>query len=120
VKSPLEALLPSQFLIRSKRIAESKDGANQAVPNNPLLRPVLGAAARFPASDVQGIPDEILQRPGLDVSALARGVDIIVGHTHTCYTADRANRHAWGYGCGQCPACILRAQGWERWQTDRS
>ena len=43
-------------------------------------------------------------------------VDLIVEHTHTCYTADRTTRHPWGYGCGQCPACQLRAKGWERWQ----
>ncbi len=44
-------------------------------------------------------------------------VDLIAEHTHTCYTADRATRHPWGYGCGTCPACQLRARGWERWQT---
>lgn len=43
-------------------------------------------------------------------------VDLIVEHTHTCYTPDRKTRHAWGYGCGQCPACTLRANGWERWR----
>jgi 7-cyano-7-deazaguanine synthase len=47
-------------------------------------------------------------------------VDLIVEHTHTCYMADRTTRHAWGYGCGRCPACDLRAKGWERWQTARS
>ncbi|MEK9951351.1 MAG: 7-cyano-7-deazaguanine synthase QueC [Curvibacter sp.] len=41
-------------------------------------------------------------------------VDLIVEHTHTCYLGDRTHRHAWGYGCGQCPACELRARGWER------
>jgi 7-cyano-7-deazaguanine synthase len=45
-----------------------------------------------------------------------RLVDLIVEHTHTCYTADRTTRHAWGYGCGHCPACGLRAKGWEQWQ----
>ncbi|MFM2112512.1 MAG: hypothetical protein RLZZ271_1172 [Pseudomonadota bacterium] len=40
-------------------------------------------------------------------------VDLIIEHTHTCYMGDREHRHAWGYGCGQCPACQLRAQGWE-------
>lgn len=41
-------------------------------------------------------------------------VDLIVEHTHTCYQGDREHRHAWGYGCGSCPACELRARGWER------
>jgi len=38
-------------------------------------------------------------------------VDLIVEHTHTCYLGDRIHRHAWGYGCGECPACQLRAKG---------
>ena len=42
-------------------------------------------------------------------------VDLIVEHTHTCYLGDRVHRHAWGYGCGECPACDLRAKGYERW-----
>ena len=48
-------------------------------------------------------------------------VDLIVEHTHTCYTPDRTTRHAWGYGCGACPACKLRARGWDKWrgQTPR-
>jgi 7-cyano-7-deazaguanine synthase len=43
-------------------------------------------------------------------------VDLIVARTHTCYTPDRTTRHAWGHGCGRCPACQLRAKGWERWR----
>ncbi|MHB1249932.1 MAG: 7-cyano-7-deazaguanine synthase QueC [Polaromonas sp.] len=39
-------------------------------------------------------------------------VDLIIEHTHSCYLGDRAHRHAWGYGCGQCPACELRARGY--------
>ncbi len=39
-------------------------------------------------------------------------IDLIVEHTHTCYLGDREHRHAWGYGCGSCPACELRAKGW--------
>jgi 7-cyano-7-deazaguanine synthase len=45
-------------------------------------------------------------------------VDLIIEHTHTCYTADRTTRHRWGYGCGSCPACGLRAKGWETWQRN--
>jgi 7-cyano-7-deazaguanine synthase len=44
-------------------------------------------------------------------------VDLIVEHTHTCYLGDRRHRHAWGYGCGQCPACELRARGYERFSS---
>ena len=41
---------------------------------------------------------------------------LIVEHTHSCYLGDRSRRHAWGYGCGSCPACKLRRAGFERWQ----
>jgi 7-cyano-7-deazaguanine synthase len=44
-----------------------------------------------------------------------RLVALIVEHTHTCYTPDRTTRHPWGCGCGTCPACGLRAKGWEKW-----
>jgi 7-cyano-7-deazaguanine synthase len=40
----------------------------------------------------------------------------IVEHTHTCYLGDRSTRHEWGYGCGTCPACDLRAKGWQDYQ----
>jgi len=43
-------------------------------------------------------------------------VDLIVEHTHTCYLGERGTRHAWGYGCGTCPACTLRRGGHERWR----
>ncbi len=39
-------------------------------------------------------------------------VDLVVEHTHTCYLGDRTHRQAWGYGCGNCPACELRAKGY--------
>jgi 7-cyano-7-deazaguanine synthase len=44
-------------------------------------------------------------------------VALIIEHTHTCYLGDRVHRHAWGYGCAQCPACALRARGYERYVT---
>jgi 7-cyano-7-deazaguanine synthase len=44
-------------------------------------------------------------------------VDVVTELTHTCYLGDRTHRHAWGYGCGTCPACTLRATGWVRWQN---
>jgi 7-cyano-7-deazaguanine synthase len=43
--------------------------------------------------------------------------DLVVEHTHTCYLGDRSQRHAWGYGCGLCPACELRRRGHEEWQA---
>ncbi|MEL6475199.1 MAG: 7-cyano-7-deazaguanine synthase QueC [Pseudomonadota bacterium] len=44
-------------------------------------------------------------------------VDLTIEHTHTCYLGDRTHRHDWGYGCGTCPACDLRAKGWVRWKA---
>ncbi len=46
-------------------------------------------------------------------------VDLIVEHTHTCYLGDRSQRHAWGWGCGTCPACELRAKGWAAFSAAR-
>jgi 7-cyano-7-deazaguanine synthase len=46
-----------------------------------------------------------------------RMVDLIVEHTHTCYNGDREHRHDWGYGCGVCPACELRAKGFADYRT---
>ncbi len=40
-------------------------------------------------------------------------VDLIVEDTHSCYLGDRSVRHAWGAGCGDCPACALRRRGWQ-------
>ncbi len=45
-------------------------------------------------------------------------VDLIVEDTHTCYLGERGTRHAWGYGCGTCPACQLRAQGWAKYRAE--
>lgn len=42
-------------------------------------------------------------------------VDLIIENSHTCYRGDRQHRHAWGYGCGDCPACELRASGHAEW-----
>ncbi len=39
-------------------------------------------------------------------------VDIVREVTHTCYEGDRSRRHEWGFGCGHCPACALRAAGY--------
>ncbi len=42
-------------------------------------------------------------------------VELIVEESHSCYRGERGLRHPWGYGCGRCPACDLRARGWEAW-----
>jgi 7-cyano-7-deazaguanine synthase len=45
-------------------------------------------------------------------------VDVILEDSHTCYLGDREHRHPWGYGCGTCPACELRARGWADWVAE--
>ncbi|MEM6492214.1 MAG: 7-cyano-7-deazaguanine synthase QueC [Pseudomonadota bacterium] len=45
-------------------------------------------------------------------------VDLVVTETHTCYRGLRAPTHPWGAGCGECPACDLRAAGWRRWRGE--
>jgi 7-cyano-7-deazaguanine synthase len=47
-------------------------------------------------------------------------IDIIRRDTHTCYNGDRAHFHDWGYGCGTCPACMLRAAGYQRYLSGNS
>lgn len=56
--------------------------------------------------------------------ALAKGlggealVDIVLADTHTCYLGERGDIHPWGHGCGTCPACELRARGWDAWTAE--
>ncbi len=46
-------------------------------------------------------------------------LELIIERTHSCYVGERSARHEWGFGCGQCPACSLRAQGWKRYAASR-
>jgi 7-cyano-7-deazaguanine synthase len=43
-------------------------------------------------------------------------LDVLIEDTHTCYLGERSQRHEWGYGCGECPACKLRAAGYAKWR----
>ena len=45
-------------------------------------------------------------------------VDLIRRETHTCYLGERGELQAWGHGCGQCPACRLRADGFARYRAE--
>ena len=45
-------------------------------------------------------------------------VDLIREHSHTCYLGERGAQHDWGYGCGECPACSLRAKGWREYVAE--
>jgi 7-cyano-7-deazaguanine synthase len=55
--------------------------------------------------------------------ALAREIagepllDLVIEESHSCYLGERGRRHAWGYGCGECPACTLRARGYAEFMT---
>ena len=44
-------------------------------------------------------------------------VQLLLAETHTCYLGDRVHRHDWGFGCGTCPACRLRAAGYAKWKA---
>jgi 7-cyano-7-deazaguanine synthase len=46
-------------------------------------------------------------------------VELVLESTHTCYLGERTVRHAWGYGCGTCPACELRASGHARYLASK-
>lgn len=64
-------------------------------------------------------PLQKLDKAGIWALSDELGVlNTIVEHTHTCYLGERGERHEWGYGCGKCPACILRKKGYESF-TDK-
>lgn len=44
-------------------------------------------------------------------------VTLIVEESHTCYQGERGELHAWGHGCGACPACELRQKGYAEWDA---
>ena len=46
-------------------------------------------------------------------------IDLVVEETHSCYLGDRS-KHEWGRGCGDCPACVLRRDGWMKWAASRN
>jgi 7-cyano-7-deazaguanine synthase len=47
-------------------------------------------------------------------------IELIRNDTHTCYLGERGQLHDWGYGCGHCPACELRANGYAQYQAQAS
>jgi 7-cyano-7-deazaguanine synthase len=67
------------------------------------------------------IETPLMQLTKSDTWALAKGlggealVELIVRDSHTCYLGERGALRSWGYGCGTCPACELRAKGWQAW-----
>jgi 7-cyano-7-deazaguanine synthase len=47
-------------------------------------------------------------------------LDLLIEDSHSCYLGDRSKRHDWGYGCGTCPACQLRAQGFAKFASRKA
>jgi 7-cyano-7-deazaguanine synthase len=47
-------------------------------------------------------------------------LDLVIEATHSCYLGDRTHRHDWGFGCGTCPACRLRADGYARFTAEKA
>lgn len=62
----------------------------------PLMK--LNKAAIFQLAEAEGILHEV------------------INYSHTCYNGDRKHKHEWGYGCGECPACKLRANGYDEYK----
>ena len=75
----------------------------------------LGMEREFP------IKTPLMRLSKADTWALAKGlggeelVELIRTASHTCYLGRRDVEHDWGFGCGACPACELRANGWHDW-----
>jgi len=85
----------------------------------------LGEAIRLGTEIPYTIETPLMWRTKAETWALADTlggdalVDLIIEETHTCYRGERGLRHDWGYGCGTCPACKLRAKGFADWQGQR-
>lgn len=94
----------------------------------PDCRASFVASMRAALSDALAMPDFEIHAPLLALDkartfALADELGIlplVLEHTNTCYDGDRTHRHAWGFGCGQCPACQTRSQGWDTYSQTLS
>jgi 7-cyano-7-deazaguanine synthase len=83
--------------VKAMQLALNLGMQRRFVLHTPLMW--LDKAATFAMADALGI------------------LDITIELTHTCYRGDRNHRHPWGYGCADCPACELRAEGWRVWKA---
>ena len=75
----------------------------------------------YDSKTAEELPDVVAALQDLPRVRLALGGDALVAitveDTHTCYLGERGEPHAWGHGCGHCPACDLRAKGWDEWNA---
>lgn len=65
----------------------------------------------------------LLTRSKAQTWALAEqvgAIDAVLELSHTCYEGDHATRHEWGFGCGECPACEVRAEGFAEFKRTYS
>lgn len=81
----------------------------------------LEAALRLGMEQPIAIVTPLMRLTKSETWALAKGlggealVGIIAHLSHSCYLGVREATHDWGAGCGTCPACLLRAHGWNDW-----
>ena len=87
--------------IKAMQVALNLGMQQRFVVHTPLMRRDKAATWRL-AEEIGGTPL----------------VQAIVEETHSCYVGDRAHRHAWGFGCGACPACDLRRRGWDSYRGE--
>lgn len=87
--------------IKAMQVALNLGMAQRFVVHTPLMRRDKAETWRL-AEEIGGAPL----------------VEAIVEETHSCYLGDRAHRHPWGFGCGACPACDLRRQGWDAYRGE--
>ena len=101
-------------LFRLSRLPQrdhDRDGAGARARPRAALRDSHAADVHRQSRDLGVSPNELGGR------AL---IELIVEETVTCYRGDRTHRHDWGYGCGECPACELRAAGYARYRETAS
>lgn len=76
----------------------------------------MGSALSLGLDTTVNIQTPLMFKGKADIWRMARDLgvlEIVVNSTHTCYAGDHETRNLWGYGCGECPACVLRKRGWE-------
>lgn len=75
---------------------------------------VLGLATDSEAMSMK-IHTPLMKLSKADIFALSDelgGLKVTVENSHTCYNGDHKTHFDWGYGCGECPSCKLRAKGY--------
>jgi len=79
------------------------------------LMEVLGLATDSEAMSIK-IHTPLMKLSKADIFALSDelgGLSVVIENSHTCYNGDHKTYFDWGYGCGECPSCKLRAKGYQ-------